>query len=355
MIRIRKERNDSTRLRSGGPVKNLIIPMKNLLNRLSDYASQKQKRASRKDFLQGLVATTGAAALIKSVSPVLAAAEQKLSPRKKRSIKTNCDLAVVKGSNPAAAARKAVEALGGMGLFVKKGDTVVIKPNIGWNRAPQYAANTNPEIVAALVRLCYDAGAKKVRVFDNTCNEAEMCYRNSGIQEAVSKAGGQIYHVTDWKFIAGAFPDGSAMEAWPIYRDAVECDCFINVPVAKHHSLSGLTLSMKNLMGVCGGSRGQIHWNIDRKLPELTKFINPELTIIDASRILLRHGPSGGNLKDVKKVNTVIAGTDPVLADSYAATLFDLKPADIGHIRAGEELGVGTMNIARASIRKISI
>ena len=105
----------------------------------------------------------------------------------------------------------------------------------------------------------------------------------------------------------------------------MECDCFINVPIAKHHGLTKLTLSMKNLMGVCGGNRGQIHWNIDRKLPELAKFINPDLTVIDAYRILLRHGPSGGNLKDVKKTKTVIAGTDPVLADSYAASLFGLS------------------------------
>ena len=329
--------------------------MKSIINRISEYISQKQKRASRKDFLRGLVASTGAAALIKSVSPVLAGTEQKLPPRKKRAIKTACDLAVIKGANPASATRKAVEALGGIGLFVRRGDTVVVKPNIGWDRAPEYAATTNPEVVATLIRLCREAGAKKVMVFDRTCNEAEMCYRNSGIQEAVTRAGGHIVHVTDWKFIAGAFPEGSALESWPIYRDAVECDCFINVPIAKHHSLSGLTLSMKNLMGVCGGPRGQIHWNIDRKLPELTKFINPELTVIDASRILVRHGPSGGSLKDVRKTNTLIAGTDPVLADSYAATLFDRRPADIGHLRAGEELGVGTTNIARASIRKISI
>ncbi len=338
-----------------GPAAFWRSSMKHIIKKISDYLLQKQTRASRKDFLRGLFASTGAAALIKGVSPVLAGQERKLAPRKKRAIKTLCDLAVVKGRDPAAAARKAVEALGGIGLFVRPGYTVVIKPNIGWNRAPEYAANTNPEIVAALVRLCYGAGAGKVRVFDRTCNEAEMCYRNSGILEAVGRAGGQITHVTDWKFISGDFPDGSAMESWPVYRDAVECDCFINVPVAKHHSLTGLTLSMKNLMGVCGGSRGQIHWNIDRKLPELANFINPELTIIDASRILLRHGPSGGSLKDVRKTNSVIAGTDPVLADSYAATLFDLRPADIGHIRAAEKQGVGTTDIARASIRRISI
>ena len=330
--------------------------MKKILERLSLFSSAPQTRSSRKEFLRGFAALLGAAPVVKAAAAAArASSDKKLAPRRKRPVTASCDLAVVKGNSPAAITRKAVETLGGMGRFVRRGDIVVIKPNIGWNRAPEYAATTNPEVVSALITLCYAAGAKKVKVFDRTCNEAAMCYDNSGIVDAVKKAGGDIYHVIDSKFIPGSFPDGSAMESWPIYRDAVECDCFINVPIAKHHGLSSLTLSMKNLMGVCGGIRGQIHWNIDKKLPELTKFISPDLTVIDAYRILLRNGPSGGNLSDVKTTKTVIAGTDPVLADSYAATLFDKKPREIGHIRMGESMGLGTANIAKARIKKITI
>lgn len=303
-----------------------------------------------------MLISLGSFCLLENLIPAAwAEPEKKLQPRKKRIVKIPHDLAVVRGDSPAAITGKAIEALGGMGRFVRKGDIVVIKPNIGWDRAPEYAATTNPEVVAALVRLSLAAGAKRVKVFDNTCNQPAMCYSTSGIADAVTKAGGHVSHMNKGKFISGQFPPGSEMEDWPIYLDAVECDCFINVPVAKHHSLSRLTLSMKNLMGVCGGTRGMIHWNMDKKLPELTKFINPDLTVIDAFRILLRHGPTGGSLEDVKATRTVIAGTDPVLADSYAATLFEMNPREIGHIRAAEEYGLGTANIAKANIKKIVI
>jgi uncharacterized protein (DUF362 family) len=316
-------------------------------------AAKRRSHFSRKEFIRGIAAALAAIPALKGI----ASSEEpgKLAPRVKRSVKTSCDLAVVKGENPALITRKAIEALGGIDRFVRKGDTVVIKPNIGWNRAPEYAATTNPEVVAALVKLCRAAGAKRVKVFDRTCNDPAMCYANSGIADAVRKSGGSIYHVIDAKFIPGRFPEGSKMESWPVYRDAVECDCFISVPVAKIHGLTRLTLSMKNLMGVCGGNRGQMHWNIDRKLAELTKFISPDLTVIDAYRILLRNGPSGGNLKDVKALKTIIAGADPVLTDSYAATLFDQDPDAIGHIKAAEELRAGSSDIARAKITKIHI
>ncbi len=194
-----------------------------------------------------------------------------------------------------------------------------------------------------------------MKVFDNTCNDAQRTYRNSGIYDAVRKAGGTIYYVSDWKFYPGRFPAGSLMSDWPVFRDAVECDCFINVPVAKHHGITELTLSIKNLMGVCGASRGKMHQKIDRKLAELVNFIQPDLTVIDAYRILLRNGPTGGNLKDVEKRSTVIASVDPVLADSYAATLFGKKPEDLGFIRQSAELGAGTMALDKARIKEFKL
>jgi uncharacterized protein (DUF362 family) len=285
----------------------------------------------------------------------LLAADKKLEPRKKKNIKVDCDLAVAKGKNPAAITRKAVETLGGMKRFVKTGDIVVVKPNIGWDRSPEQAATTNPEVVAELVKMSFECGAKTVKVFDNTCNDPRRCYDNSGIQRAAKAVGAEVIFLSDWKYYPAVMPAGNMMADWPMFEDAVKCDCFINVPIAKHHRLARLTLSMKNLMGICGGMRGKMHSDIDTKLAEVTSFIRPDLTVIDANRILLDHGPSGGDLADVKEKNIVIAGIDPVLCDAYAATLFDLKPENIGHIKKAAEMGVGSMNIASARIKSVNV
>lgn len=310
---------------------------------------------SRRSFLKKMAMLLGPLMVSLSGNKFLFGADKQLSPRKTRPVKTLHDLAVIKGNDIRKITRRAVDELGGIKKFVKKNDIVVIKPNIGWDRAPEYAANTNPELIAELVKMCLEAGAKRVNVFDRTCNEDRMCYLNSGIQQEVKKAGGRIYLVSDWKFIPGNFPRGSKMQNWPIYQDAVECDCFINVPIAKHHGLTGLTLSIKNLMGVCGGNRGQIHWNIDEKLADLAAFIKPDLTIIDAFRVLTAHGPVGGNLKDVALKKTVIAGIDPVLADSFAAKLMDRDPHDIGYIARSAELKLGSMDLNKAKIKTVQI
>jgi len=310
---------------------------------------------NRKTFLRIVMSLTSISFLYKFSLKKISAQDRKLKPRKKKIKKTKTDLVVVQGDDPVKITEKALEALGGINRFVNTGDIVVIKPNISWNRSPEFAANTNPQVVSSLVKLCLNAGAKEVRVFDRSCNNARMSYSKSGIRDAVKKAGGKIYHTHEWKFHPGEFREGSLMSNWLLFRDAVECDCFINVPVAKHHSLTGLTLSMKNLMGICGGSRGNIHIDINKKLAELTDFINPDLTVIDAFRILVRHGPSGGSLSDVLNKKTIIAGTDPVLADSYAASLFNFKPHSIGYIREGEKMGLGSMDLKNSKIRKIKI
>ena len=275
-----------------------------------------------------------------------------LAPRPVKTIRTVCDLAVHKNPDPGAATRAAVTALGGMGLFVKRGDVVVVKPNIGWDRTPAQGANTHPAVVAELVRMAREAGAKSVKVFDRPCNAAQRTYENSGIAAAAKKAGAQVYYVDDWKFFPGRFPAGARMADWPVFRDAVECDCLINAPVAKHHGITRLTLSIKNLMGVCGGNRGTMHQDIPDKLAEVLAFMRPELTVIDATRILLRNGPTGGDIDDVKRLDTVIAAADPVLADAYAATLFGIAPASIAHIARAAERGLGSMDIRAARINK---
>jgi uncharacterized protein (DUF362 family) len=296
-------------------------------------------------------AAAGAAlsGLLMAARPALAAS----SGRKKTRAKGNHDLVVVKGDDPAAIVRKAVEAMGGMGKFVKKGAVVVIKPNMAWDRTPEQAGNTNPAIMAELVAMCIAVGARRVNVFDRPCNTAKRCYDNSGIREAAESKGAKVYYVDEWNAVKAKFGYESPMADWPVFRDAVECDTFINVPIVKHHDLTGVTLSMKNLMGICLGNRGNIHDGIGRKLADVTDFIKPDLTIIDAYRVLTAHGPSGGDLADVALRKTVIVGTDPVLSDAYAAELFGLKPLDVPYIAEGVARKLGSADLKAAKIRSI--
>ena len=242
------------------------------------------------------------------------------------------DLAVVTDGDPTSLARTAVELIGGMKRFVSKGDVVVVKPNIGWDRNPEQAANTNPEVVAEVVKMCLEAGAKKVRVFDRTCNSASRCYRNSGIEKAASEAGADVSQVVSAGFSDMKLPEAEVLKEWPLYKPALEADVLINVPIAKNHGLTYLTMGIKNLMGIMGGDRGKVHWNIDDKLADLANFVRPQLTILDAYRTLVKNGPQGGSLKDVRETKTVIAGTQLATVDAYGATLLGIKPAGLPHI-----------------------
>jgi uncharacterized protein (DUF362 family) len=298
----------------------------------------------RRKFLK-LAALTGAGLSLPEGFALLAeAAESAMRP----------DLAVAHGASPAAIVTAAVDALGGIKRFVSRGDIVVVKPNIGWDRTPEQAANTNPEVVAAVVRLCFEAGAKKVKVFDRPVNDPRRCYVQSGIAAAVSALGAGADYMDDRKFRDMAL-NGLALKSWPLYTDIFEADKVINVPIAKHHGLAKLTLSMKNWMGVMGGSRRQIHQKLDESLVDLSMKIKPALTILDAVRIITANGPQGGSLEDVKKLDTVVAGIDPVAIDSYGATLFGMKGSDLGYVTLGHKLGLGQMDLKKMRIVKINV
>jgi uncharacterized protein (DUF362 family) len=262
------------------------------------------------------------------------------------------DIAVATGPDPSKITLAAVNVLGGMKRFVSRGDIVVVKPNIGWNRAPQFAANTDPFVVGAVVRMCFDAGAGRVKVLDNPCDNAISCYAASGIMAEARKNGAEVIYMEDRKFIETDIR-GNMLKKWPIYKDVLEADKIINVPVAKVHSLSKLTLSMKNMMGVMGGRRGKLHRNIDENLVDMARFMRPVLTILDAVRILAANGPTGGSLKDVKKLDMLIAGTDMVAIDSYGTTLFGMKGIDLGCVKLASAAGIGRMDIENLKIQKI--
>ena len=265
-------------------------------------------------------------------------------------------LAVARGQDAEAITRAALKAIGGMERFVKQGAEVILKPNICVDyHTAEFAATTNPAVVAAVVRLCLEAGAKRVRVMDMPFGgTAERAYKISGIAEAVQGAGGEMVVMSPVKFVKTAIPLGKDLKNWTVYRDALEADVLINIPIAKHHSLARLTLGTKNLFGLAA-SPPQLHSNLGQRAADLLSLFRPSLTIIDAVRILTAHGPSGGNLEDVKQTNTVIASHDPVSADAYAATLFGLKGEDIAYIQAAAAMGSGTLDLGSIKLEEINV
>jgi uncharacterized protein (DUF362 family) len=304
---------------------------------------------SRRRFLQAAGGAAGALAASALFPPLLRAEPG-----------TTVDVGMASAASPAERARKAVSLVGGMKAFVSRGDVVVLKPNIGWDRTPEQAANTDPEFVVAIAGMCLAAGARSVRVFDRTCNDARRCYANSGIRDAVERFAREnrvedalrIYHVEDRKFVRASIPNALSIREWDLYRDALESDKIVNVPIAKHHSLAGITLGLKNMMGIMGGNRGQIHYRLSECLVDLHRRVPVALTVIDAGRVLLRNGPSGGNLSDVKAFGKAFASRDGIAADVIAAEkIFRLAPRDVGHIGKAMESGLGVAS--RAQIRLV--
>jgi uncharacterized protein (DUF362 family) len=254
------------------------------------------------------------------------------------------DLAIARrGNNAAELTRAAVDALGGMARFIERGDTVAVKPNIGWDRAPVHAANTNPEVVAEVVRMAYDAGAKMVTVTDASCNEANRCFQRSGIWKAAYDAGADVVLPAEHRFRALRM-GGEVLDEWPIYRPVVDVDKVINVPVAKHHNLARFTGGMKNWYGLLGGRRNRLHQNIDVSIADLSTFMQPTLTVMDATRVLMRNGPQGGNIADAKDMHCVAASVDQVALDAWACTLIGVEASDLPYLAMGQARGLGTMS-----------
>jgi len=265
-------------------------------------------------------------------------------------------MAVVHGPDPVAITRAAIEALGGIEAFIRPGYDVIVKPNICTDyNPPEYASTTNPTVVGTLVSMCLEAGAKRVRVMDFPFGgTAESAYEISGIRAAVEAVGGEMHIMSRPKYKEVDIPQGKSMKKIRIYPDILEADLLINVPIAKHHSASTLTLGAKNLMGTVL-DRNLMHADLHQRIADLASLVRPGLTVVDAVRILTDHGPTGGDLADVKQTDTVIASRDIVAADAWAATLFGLKGTDIRYIKDCAELGIGTLDLSSIDIREIKL
>ncbi len=265
-------------------------------------------------------------------------------------------MAIVRNGEPEELVRKALEVFGGIQTFVKSGANVIIKPNICVSYMPyQAAATTNPWIVGALVKVCFEAGAGRVRVMDAPFDGSAIdAYAFSGIREQVEANGGQMEYMSSIKYVDTEIPQGLDIHSTSVYDEILNADVIFNVPIAKDHGLARLTLGMKNLLGVVKNRPG-FHSNIGQRLADLSSRIRPALTLVDAVRILTYGGPTGGDPAAVQKLDTVIASPDIVAADAYAATLFGLRGDELAYVRAGAAMGLGKSDLTQMKIEEINL
>ena len=264
-------------------------------------------------------------------------------------------LVAVRAGSRTAMLDKALEARGGIGAFVKTGQTVCLKPNIGWDAPPERGANTHPELVGHLTRLCLAAGAKSVSVFDNTCDQWQRTYENSGIEKAARDAGAHIVNGKDQSLYREvAIPGGVNLKTALVHELVLDSDVFLNVPVLKHHSGSGMTAAMKNLMGVVW-DRGYFHQNnLHQTIADILSLRKPTLNILDAYHPMVRNGPRGKTTGDLVEMRTLLASTDAVALDAAAAKLLGREPATVAYIKIAGEMKLGTMDLEKVEIRRFN-
>jgi uncharacterized protein (DUF362 family) len=266
------------------------------------------------------------------------------------------DLVAVRNGEPEQMYRRAISAMGGISKYVKRGQRVVVKPNIAWDVRPELAGNTNPTLVQAIVKSCVEAGASSVYVFDHPCDNWKRTYSSSGIAEAVRSAGGKIVPASNERyFVEMDIPGGKTLTSAKINEQILEADVFINVPILKHHGGATLTISMKNLMGIVW-DRGYFHRNgLHQCIADISTFRQPDLNIVDAYRVLKRNGPRGGSLDYVTTMKFLVMSDDIVAADSAATQIFGMEPGSVPHIKYGHDMKVGNMNLDGQKIGRIKV
>ena len=291
---------------------------------------------------------SGAALVVTAPAASLAAAEPPAETGAKSKV------VAVRGGEPEALFRKGIAELGGITAFVRPGQKVVVKPNIGWDRAPEYGANTHPGLVAEIVRQCIAAGASQVEVFDHTCNSWERCYRNSGIAEAVAQAGGKMIEAHDRKsYREVSRPAAGSMKTALIHRAILDADVFINVPILKHHGGAKVTAALKNFMGLVWDRQYMHAHNLDQCIADAAHYRKPDLNSIDAYRIMPTNGPRGVTLNDVRTVKYQILSTDIVAADVLACKLLRTKPEDVRYVALAAKHGLGTDDESRIDVVRL--
>jgi len=269
------------------------------------------------------------------------------------------DLVAVMGGEPAAMFQKGIEEMGGIGRFVKRGQKIVVKPNIGWDKVPELAANTNPQLVAEIVRQCIAAGAKEVVVFDNTCDEWKRCYKNSGIEDAAKAAGAKMMPADNKSYYTQiSLPQGKKLKDMRVHKAILDCDAWINVPVLKHHGGANLTIAMKNLMGIIWNRKIFHISNLQQCIADMCTYEKkPVLNVVDAYRVLKANGPRGRSVEDVVLSKALFMSQDMVAVDTAATKFFgqirEMPLDNVKHIAHGQDLKIGTMDIDKLNVKRI--
>lgn len=271
-----------------------------------------------------------------------------------KNVPKNSLVVKVHGDSPYKITKRAIKELGGMQKIISKQDIVMIKPNIAWNRTIEQAANTNPIVLKAIIEEVFNAGAKKIIIMDNTCHKSEETYIKSGIEEIAKKMGVEVRYADNNRLIAYDFK-GERVKRWPVFKDFLEVDKFINVPVLKHHGSAELTIGMKNLFGIVGGRRGKLHRDLGMSIADIAHGFKTHLTIVDSFRILKRNGPVGGRISDVELKKTVIASTNIMETDVVAADVFGKKPEEIPFIKFAYEKKMGNIDISKINLKNFAV
>ena len=310
----------------------------------------------RRDFLKTL-AVTGAAFTVKMSGGMGVLAQTiKNSPTD-----TPVDLVAVMGGEPEAMFKKAIAEMGGMNKFVKNGQKVVVKPNIGWDKVPELAANTNPKLVGEIVRQCFTAGAKEVVVFDNTCDDWRKCYENSGIESAAKKAGAKVLPANEKSYYREiSLPKGKKLKDMKVHEAILDCDVWINVPILKHHGGANMSIAMKNLMGIIWDRKIFHISNLQQCIADMcTLDKKPVLNVVDAYRVLKTNGPRGKSQEDVVMAKGLFLSQDMVAVDTAATKFFnqirEMPLEDVKHLGYGQELKIGTMDIDNLNVKRLKM
>jgi len=266
------------------------------------------------------------------------------------------DLVAVRDGSPARMFDAGVRALGGLNRFVRKGKTVLVKPNIGWDKTPSEGATTNPDLVGRIVAAAYEAGARKVYCFDHTCNREEGCYRRSGIADAVKSNGGEMRSGEDQKaYRKVAIPGGQVLKDVLVHELYLDCDVVINVPILKSHGGGRMTAALKNLMGVVWDRRFWHREGLQRCIAEFPLLRKPDLNVVDAFLVMMEHGPYGATTDDLAMKKMQMLSADAVLADAAAAKVLGFTPESVPYLKMAADLGLGRMDLAKAAIKRVSL
>ena len=310
---------------------------------------------NRKEFLK-TIALAGFSTAVCSASPFAVFAQQG-----KNAAGQTVDLVAMLGGEPAPMFEKGIELLGGIEKFVSKGQKVTIKPNIGWDRTPEYAANTNPELIAALINACKDAGAKEIVVFDNTCDAWRKCYESSGIEAAAKKAGAVVMPGNEERYYRETkLAKGVALKSAKIHQSILDCDVWYNVPILKTHGGARMTVAMKNLMGIVWDRRAFHQQGLDQAIADIATIANPAcLNIVDAYRAMKANGPRGRDLNDVVQPKALFMSADPVAVDVAAIKFFnqyiDMPTESVKYLALGKENGSGENDLEKAKVQRVKM